>query len=449
MSTVRWKAAMVWMGLLGLTRPVAAQQDSATRRDSQPSLAEQVEVLDQKVRVLARLLELQRDSVAAAAKQQPKVTAGKEGFVIRSADGDFQFRLRGLLQADGRAFPDGAPALGTSALFLRRARPITDLTAFKYFTVRLTPDFGQGKVVLFDAYLDFRLGTGLSFRTGKAKPQIGLERLQSASDIRFIERGLPTNLVPNRDVGFQAFGDLAGGRLSYAAGVFNGVPDLGNLDGDATNSKDLVGRLFAQPIKGLGFGIAGSSGIEHGTVTAPSLAAYVTPGQQPMFRYRDSTIANGRRYRVTPQAYVYAGPLGLLGEYVVSSQVVTRGAAVGELKHTSWQVAGSWYVTSERASFTTVAPRRPFDPSAKGWGALEIGARYGELTIDDVAFPTFANTANAVRDARAWGVGVTWHFAWGVQLSANYEQTRFTGGAAAGGDRATEHFFVTRFQQSF
>ncbi|HUL02374.1 MAG TPA: porin [Gemmatimonadales bacterium] len=440
---------MAGAGITLAVPTVTAQQDSAARRDSQPSLAEQVEVLDQKVRVLARLLELQRDSLTAAAKQQPKVTAGKEGFVIRSADGDFQLKVRGYVQADGRSYPDGAPVLGTSTLFLRRARPVTEVTAWRYFTLKLVPDFGQGRVVLFDAYLDFRTGPALTFRAGKTKPPIGLERLQLATDIRFIERGLPTNLVPNRDVGLQAVGDFAGGRLSYAVGVFNGVPDLGNLDGDATNDKDLVGRVFLKPTQGLGIGIAASTGNEHGTVTAPSLAAYVTPGQQTMFRYRDSTIANGRRYRVTPQVYFYGGPLGLLGEYVVSSQVVTRGAAVGELKHTSWQVAGSWYVTGEKASFTAVAPRRPFDTSEKHWGALEIGARYGQLTLDDAAFPIFANSTNAVRDVRAWGVGVTWHFVRGTQLSANYEQAQFTGGAPSGADRATEHFFATRFQQAF
>lgn len=368
--------------------------------------------------------------------------------VSAQQDGDFQVKPRGYVQADGRFFPGAAAATGNSTFLLRRARLIIDATLARYFTARLAPDFGQGKVVLYDAYLDFRAGTAVTLRAGKAKPPIGLERLQSATDIRFIERGLPTNLVPNRDVGLQAIGELRGGVLSYAVGVFNGVPDLGNVDGDSTNDKDLAGRVFAHPIRGLGLGIAASTGAEHGRVLAPSLAAYVTPGQQIMFRYRDSTVASGRRYRVTPQAYYYAGPLGLLGEYVVSSQAVTRDAATSELKHTSWQVAGSWYVTGERASFTTVTPRRPFNPPAKNWGALEIAARYGELTLDDAGFPTFANAATSVRDATAWGVGVTWHLVRGVQLSVNYEETRFTAGATSG-DRATEHFFVTRFQQSF
>lgn len=438
--------AGVWT--TGMARPGAAQQDTATVRDSQPSLAEQLEQLDQKVRVLARLLELRQDSATTAAKQQPRVVAGKEGFVIKSPDGAFQLKVRGYAQADGRFFPSKAPAtLGTSTFFLRRARLITDVTLWKYFALRVAPDFGQGRLVLFDAYLDFRPVRQVGLRAGKAKPPTGLERVQSATDIRFVERGLPTNLVPNRDVGLQLFGEFAGGHLSYAVGVFNGVADLGNGDGDVTNDKDFAARLFAN-VGGLGVGIAASTGTEHGTVAAPALPSYVTAGQQTLFRYRDSTVANGRRARVAPQAYWYAGPVGVLGEYVVSAQDITRTTSSIRVTNRGWQVAASWFVTGEKAAFTTVAPRRPFDPAKKSWGALEIAARYGELHPDQDAFPTFAAVGNSVTSAKAWGAGITWHVVPGARFAVNYEQTHFTGGAATG-DRVPEHFLVVRVQQVF
>jgi phosphate-selective porin OprO/OprP len=380
-------------------------------------------------------------------KQGPRVVAGKEGFLVKSADGAFQLKLRGYAQADGRFFPGGDPALGISTFFLRRARLISEVTLSKWFALRLAPDFGQGRVVLFDAYLDLRPAAQLGLRAGKARPPTGLERTQSATDIRFVERGLPTNLVPNRDVGLQLFGDLADGHLSYAIGVFNGVPDLGNGDGDVTNDKDFAARLFAR-VGGLGFGIAASTGSEHGSVAAPALPSYVTTGQQTMFRYRDSTIANGRRIRVAPQAYFYAGPFGALSEYVVSEQDVTRTTSSVRVTNRAWQVAASWFVTGESAAFTTVAPRRPFDPKTKNWGALEIGARYGELHPDGDAFPTFAVAGNSVTSAKAWGAGITWHPVLGARFAVNYERTHFTAGAASG-DRAPEHFLVVRIQQAF
>lgn len=452
MHRVQWPTGAVFSVLMmvGVTRVGAALQSSAPAPQSPPpSVEERLEQIDQQVRILKRLAELARDSAAAAAKQQSRLTAGREGFAIKSPDGDFQLRLRGYVQADGRVFPEGSAVPGTNTFTLRRVRPVIDVTSWRYFGLRLTPDFGAGRVVLYDAYLDLRLRPQIVVRAGKSKPPIGLERLQSATDIRFVERGLPTNLVPNRDVGLQVSGDLGGGALSYAAGVFNGVPDLGNGDGDATDDKDLVARLFTQLPHGLGLGVAASTGIEHGTVTASSLPTYVTPGQQTLFRYRDSTLADGRRYRVAPQAYFYAGPIGLLGEYVVSAQRVTRGTTADRrIRNTSWQVAGSWFLTGEKASYATVTPRRPFDPAGGAWGALEIGARYGELSIDDTAFPIFANPATSIRKARAWGIGVTWHLARAEQIELNYEATRFTGGAAVS-NRAPEHFLVTRIQQAF
>lgn len=450
MGKKRLFSGLLTAGVLvtGMTRPGAAQQDTAAVHDSQPSVAERLEQLDQKVRILARILELKQDSAAAAAKQQPRVAAGKEGFVFKSADGGFQLKVRGYVQSDGRFFPTDAPAtLGSSTLFLRRARPVTEATLWKYFAVRLTPDFGQGRVVLFDAYLDFRPITQFGLRAGKTKPPIGLERLQSATDIRFVERGLPTNLVPSRDVGLQIFGDIAGGHLSYAVGVFNGVADLGNGDGDVTNDKDFVARVFAK-VGGLGLGIAASTGIEHGTIAGPALPIYVTPGQQAMFRYRDSTFANGHRFRIAPQAYWYAGPFGVLGEYVVSEQDLTRTTSSTRVAHRGWQVAASWFVTGERAAFTTVAPRRPFDPTKTSWGALELGARYGELHPDENAFPTYAVVGNSVTSAKAWGAGITWHLAPAVRFAVNYERTQFAAGATTG-DRVPESFLVARVQQSF
>ncbi len=328
------------------------------------------------------------------------------------------------------------------------------MTAWRYFAARLEPDFGQGTTVLYDAYTQLSFAPGFKLRAGKAKTPVGLEQIQSDRDLPFLERGLPTNLVPVRDVGLQALGDLGGGILSYSVGVFNGVPDRTNGDLDATNNKDAAARVFARPfartsglLQKFGFGIAGSKGVEHGTLAAPALPSYVTPGQQTLFKF-DSATAQGTRYRVNPQAYWYVGPVGLLSEYVVSSQEVAKGAATAAIRNTAWEVEGSIYLTGEHASLGTVTPRHPFDPAAHHWGALEVSARYGELSIDPDAFPTFAGAAASVEAAKAWGADLTWRFAPAILLAVTYEVTQFTGGAAVG-NRPDEHFLGIRVQQAF
>jgi phosphate-selective porin OprO/OprP len=272
---------------------------------------ERIEALDQKVRILERRSEIEQENAAAKAKEAPIVGAGQDGFFLRSADGNFQLRVRGYLQADGRIFADDQDHLGTDTFLMRRVRPIFEGTVYKNFDFRIMPDFGGGTAVVQDAYVDARFWPEAKLRVGKYKPPMGLERLQSGSELLFVERGLPTNLVPNRDVGAQVHGDLFDGAFNYAVGAFNGVPDGASGDLDNNDDKDFVGRLFALPFKntpvnslqGLGIGLSGSYGKQQGNRTSPNLPTLKTQGQLNFFSYRSdgtaagTTFADGTRYR--------------------------------------------------------------------------------------------------------------------------------------------------------
>lgn len=456
----RWIGGIILAaGSVGVAPQGFAQQVGAA--DS-ASLQTRVDALDQQVRVLLRLRELAADSATAAAKDKIIATASsKDGFSIKSADGKYAVRLKGLVQTDGRFFLSDSALPAANTFFIRRARPILEATVGKYLEFRLQPDFGQGATVLFDAYSDVKIAPAFAVRVGKFKPPVDLERYQSASDIVFAERALATNLAPNRDVGLLFSGDISTGVLTWQAGVFNGVPDLGNGDGDVSDAKDFVGRVFVQPFKlgtlaGLGVGVAGSTGLERGTPAAPAtVAGYRTPSQQTFFRYTSSSTtpannvyADGRRSRLAPQAYFYTGPLGVHGEYIQSWQSVTRTGTTVKLKHTAWQTTASFFLTGEKNSFKSASPKKPFDPKAGTFGAVELAARYSELSIDDATFPTFASTASSASQAKAWAVGLNWYLAKAIKVVADYEHTTFTGGAASG-DRESENFVATRVQYSF
>jgi phosphate-selective porin OprO and OprP len=438
------------LGIVLLPAAVALAQQAAAqeeKRQDSTSLEARVNRLDQQVRVLQRLRELAADSAAAAGKDK--------------ADGKYAVRLKGLVQADARSFLNDSAFPVLNTFFLRRARPILEATVGKYLELRLQPDFGQGTTALFDAYADVEVAPEFAVRVGKFKPPVDLERLQSASDIVFAERALATNLAPNRDVGLQVSGDISSGAFTWQAGIFNGVPDLGNGDTDLSDAKDFAARIFVQPFKagsfaGLGLGIAGTTGLERGSTAAPALASYRTPGQQTLFRYTTSTtapannvFADGRRERFAPQACFYAGPLGLHGEYIQSWQTVSKaGAPTTKLKHTAWQTTGSFFLTGERNSWKSAAPKKPFDPKAGTFGAVELAARYSELRLDDVTFPTFASGTTNPSKARAYALGINWYLARAIKVVVDYEHTTFTGGAATG-DREAENFVVTRVQHSF
>jgi phosphate-selective porin OprO and OprP len=387
----------------------------------------------------------------------PTFTAGKDGFALRSMDGAFVLRLRGYLQLDARIF-DGSGASDT--FVVRRARPILEATVFRVFDLRLMPDFGAGTTVLQDGYVEARFLPAVRLRAGKFKPPVGLERLQSATDLVFVERAMPTNLVPNRDVGAQLAGDLAKSRVQYAVGFFNGVPDGGSGDSDNDDAKDVAARVFVQPFAGggralpdLGVGVAFSTGDQAGTVSAPNLPTFRTAGQVSFFSYRSdgtaagTVIPSGKRTRIAPQATFYRGPFGLMAEYVQSKQKVRRGSDEADITNSSWQTAVSWVIRGT-ASYRGVNPESPFSGLGTGPGAWELATRYSELDVDDDAFPTFANPSTAARKARAVGVGVNWWASRNVRFLLSGERTKFDGGAADG-DRREEKVLMTRFQISF
>jgi phosphate-selective porin OprO/OprP len=452
--------------LIAVVRPAGAQTPAPAsppaEQDAPKTAEEKIQDLDQQIRILARQIEIEKEAADAAKTTAPVPVAGAGGFELRSADSAFRVRFRGYLHADSRYYAKDDEARGTDSFLLRRARPIFEATTFKIFDFRIMADFGNGAAVIQDAWFEGRFSKPFNLRVGKQKGPVGQERLVSATDILFIERALPTALLPNRDVGILAYGDLTP-WLAYQAGVFDGVIDGGSTDGDTTDSKDLEGRLVFSPFKAtkrdrlqsLSIGIAGTRGKEVGTTAAPALAQIRSGGQNVWFRFRSdgtaagTTIADGDRTRATVHGQYYLGPLGVQAEWASASHEVRRAAVAQRLTNRAWQVTGSWVLTGETATGRSVSPRKAFDTVKGGLGAFEIVARANGLSIDEDAFPVFANIDNAARRATAGGVGLNWYLNRTVKISADYELTRFDGGAPGGADRAREHSVFTRFQIAY
>src|SRR5687767_9060110 len=180
-----------------------------------------------------------------------RVLAGQDGIAIESGNGEYRLHIGLLLQPDGR-FAANDDAAATSDTFAgRRLRPYLRGRVGRRFEFYLNPDFANGTLVVQDAYVDTIFAPAFRIRAGKGKTPFGMERLHSASNLLFMERGFPTALAPNRDIGVQVLGDVAGGVVSYLGGVMNGVPDGGSADLETTDSKDVSGRLVLRPFNKL------------------------------------------------------------------------------------------------------------------------------------------------------------------------------------------------------
>src|SRR6188474_1313197 len=312
-----------------LTSAVIAPLAVAQAQAQQPTMEELLQRLEQQeqaIKVLERRLEIKEESDATAAKSAGVVKASEKGFTVQSADGANNVKLRGLLHIDGRALLSEDDTIVDDQFLLRRVRPIVEGTVGGIYDFRFTPDFAQGRTVIQDAYVTGRFAPGFQLTAGKFKAPIGLERLQSASDIRFVERAYPTQLVTNRDIGLQVAGNLLEDRLAYHLAYLNGSNDGRSSedfsDVEVNDDKEWAGRIFAQPfansdsfaLRGLGFGVAGSYTSQEGNATQTLLPQYRTPAQSTFFKYRSAAVATGDRTRIAPQVYYYAGRFGLLGE---------------------------------------------------------------------------------------------------------------------------------------
>jgi phosphate-selective porin OprO/OprP len=162
-----------------------------------------------------------------------------------------------------------------------------------------------------------------------------------------------------------------------------------------------------------------------------------------------AVTGDGDRVRYSPQAYWYAGPLGFMAEYVSSEQEMRRDTEREDLTNEAWQVALSYALTGENASYKGLIPAKPFAPGKGSWGAFEIAARYNSIDFDDDSFPIFADPDASATEAKGWTVGLNWYLNRWIKVAVNYDQTSFDGGAAGGSDRDTEDTILTRIQLSY
>jgi phosphate-selective porin OprO/OprP len=382
-------------------------------------------------------------------------TAGQGGFSVQSPDGAFQLRIGLLVQTDGRfALGDGGAQV-IDTFVVRRVRPSLRGRLARHFEFYLNPDVAGGTVVVQDAYIDTVFAPAFRVRVGKAKTPFGLERLHSAAHLLFFERALPTALAPNRDVGVQVLGEIAGGLLGYGAGVANGVPDGGSADVAVTDGKDFSGRVVVRPfqrlaasnpVRGLGFAVAGSTGEAFGAAALPSFRSQSL--QQPFFSYSGASAA-GRRTRYSPQVFYYHKAMGGFAEYVHTEVPIARGPFRQAIAHEAWQLAGSLVLTGEAATDGSVGvrPRADVDVHAGTWGALELALRYHRLQIAEAARTLGFAAPTASLKAEAWTLGLNWYLTPNVRYVLNVERTVFDD--APDGPRSAENALVFRSQVAF
>ena len=382
------------------------------------------------------------------------VVVGSNGLALSSSDGANTVTVHGYAQADDRMFSSNIRGQDLDTFLFRRIRPQIEGTIFNAIDFRFMPDFGQNNPQIQEAYAEWKTFPLAKLRVGKFKEPIGLEALRSDRDLSFTERSLASDLLPLRYMGAQISGSVLSNSISYAAGYFNGSNDGSNGNFQWVPANEFASRVFFLPftktkigvLRQLGFGVAGSIAHQHG-----SLPGLKTMAQSTFFKYSSSTLANGQHTRISPQAYYYFGPIGVLSEYVISSQHVIDGVQSANVTSRAWQAAGSIVLTGEKNTYNGVKPRTSFEPKRglRHLGAFELAFRYSQLRVGSNAFPVFASAKTAAQAADERAIGLNWYLNRFVKLTTDLEYTDFTMASKSVTPLHSEVVLMNRIQLAF
>lgn len=149
---------------------------------------------------------------------------------------------------------------------VRRARVSIKGSVAPRIRYKIQGEFGGTQQRLIDAEACFSLGRGTHISAGQFKIPFSRENLTGNPRLETINRSLVVeslcgrgkDVIGNqsgRDIGMSVHGDLGklikGLPVTYTAGIFNGS---GINTRDYNDSKDLVARVCAQPVKGVSLG---------------------------------------------------------------------------------------------------------------------------------------------------------------------------------------------------
>ena len=406
---------------------------------------------------------LRAQDVGATQSTPPaaRVVAGQDGIALESANGDYRLQIGLLLHVDGRFALDDEGEQYVDNFAVRRLTPYLRGRLARHFEFYLNPDFAGGTLTVQDAYVDTVFAPAFRVRAGKAKTPFGFERLHPAANMLFMERGFPTALAPNRDIGVQVLGDLFGGVVGYLAGVMNGVADGASADVETNDGKDLAGRLVVRPFNRAKVRERRARsrfrhrGVARRRSRHPRVAGVANADASAAVLFvRHRRNASRRRRRCSDPALAAASGTSTrpsAGGPNTCTHGHPSGAATPAptMDHDAWQVAGSWVLTGESATDSSggVRPRRNFDFGHGGWGAFQIALRYHQLEIDDRAFTLGFAAPGASGSAQAFTAGLRWYLTGNLWYTLNFERTVFDDNPS--GPRRAENGLAFRTQVYF
>jgi phosphate-selective porin OprO/OprP len=349
-------------------------------------------------------LQKEVDVLQKKANDVPPATAGWNGehFFLRSTDGNFTLMPVGYLDGQYSVYGNGYGTPPDSFAITRARFGFQGNYGSQLDYVFMIETISSPTIR--DAYLDFKPWSTFSISAGQFKVPYSMEVGTADTAVEFYNRSIISVLYPDaggafRAPGIDVHGELAGGRMEYWLGAFNGQ---GLLASGTTNEPEIVGRVRFSPwrrsdnawLKGLTFG----GSIEHsrskGLANEVSYSGAMNDGTYnffPQFRI------NGNVDRYNGFLSYLNGPFGLRAEYahLLEDRTSIGSLATGGIGYNGLQavegdgyyVQATYFLTGEtnplnalpRVRHPVIGPASPGESGAPGWGAWAVKFRYSYL----------------------------------------------------------------------
>lgn len=372
----------------------------------------------------------------------------KEGPRFETSDGAFAFAIIGRLMWDTYwiTSDDFDSTVTEDGTYFRRARLGVKGTIHRNVDLTVEFDFAKGSAVLTDVFVGVKkLGAAGTFRAGHFKEPLGLEVMQSANDIAFMERSAATEaFAPFRNSGVALGNGILDERATWTVGVFkDGSDDQGAATEDGGYA--LTARITGLPLRnddagtllhvGAGFSLRDPNG--------EAVQFRARPGTGTGLRLVDTGSIAADEYTVLDfeLAFLWRSLTAQAELYLVDVDGPSGGASPS---FSGWYVQVSWWLTGEarpyKASTACLGaprPKRNFHDGQGGAGAWEIAVRFDAIDLTDEGVD-----GGEQDDITA---GVNWHWNPNMRVMLDVVFSDVTGGPNDG----ELTVFQMRFQVHF
>jgi phosphate-selective porin OprO/OprP len=341
----------------------------------------------------------------------------KRGIEYSRDDSEFYLRVGGRIFIDIVRYFEDKNDLGDNGPGLRNFMIEMNGRFNKQWLYRLSwggftsgGKFDGSGAYLDDAYVSYNGFDKIALVLGQHKEPFSLENMSSSLASTFMERGLPSALVPGTNIG-ASIGTYRS-WWGLTAGIFS--EDLGSAQDLSNQGYGLTGRIHFNPghQEGMVFHLGTSLSLRDISDTDSFYFRKRPESGLTDVRYVDTgDIFNPEHvYRYNLEGAVTAGPVSLQAEYIGAR--LTRKTDLSDLGFYGWYVFASWFPTGGKRNYFSQEGIFGYPEIKSQYGEVEFALRYSMLDL----------TKGSVRGGTEQNIsfGINWYLSRHMRLMANY-----------------------------